>query len=80
MEKKTSLGTIPSFVDGSNPVTEIHSFATISDNSFAVGYHNGDIGPRELGILYFSDAFGSPVALFADAYLQNMRRMHLSHV
>ena len=49
-----------SFVDGSTPVTEIHSFATISDNSFAVGYHNGDIGPRELGILYFSDAFGSP--------------------
>ncbi|HBP7877110.1 TPA: peptidase S74, partial [Escherichia coli] len=58
--RKTSLGTIPSFVDGSTPVTEIHSFATISDNSFAVGYHNGDIGPRELGILYFSDAFGSP--------------------
>lgn len=29
---------------GSTPVTEIHSFATISDNSFAVGYH-GDIGP-----------------------------------
>ncbi|MGK3503265.1 endosialidase catalytic beta-propeller domain-containing protein, partial [Escherichia coli] len=23
-------------------------------------HHNGDIGPRELGILYFSDAFGSP--------------------
>ncbi|HAI6161596.1 TPA: peptidase S74, partial [Escherichia coli] len=44
--RKTSLGTIPSFVDGSTPVTEIHSFATISDNSFAVGYHNGDIGPR----------------------------------
>lgn len=58
--RKTSLGTIPSFVDGSTPVTEIHSFATISDNSFAVGYHNGDIDPRELGILYFSDAFGSP--------------------
>ena len=58
--RKTSLGTIPSFVDESTPVTEIHSFATISDNSFAVGYHNGDIGPRELGILYFSDAFGSP--------------------
>lgn len=58
--RKTSLGTIPSFVDGRTPVTEIHSFATISDNSFAVGYHNGDIGPRELGILYFSDAFGSP--------------------
>ncbi|BET44024.1 endosialidase catalytic beta-propeller domain-containing protein [Atlantibacter hermannii] len=55
--RKTSLGTIPT---NGVPVTETHSFATLSDNSFMIGYHNGDTSPRELGGLLFSDAFGSP--------------------
>lgn len=51
--RKTDLGLIPS-------VTEVHSFATIDNNGFVMGYHQGDVAPREVGLFYFPDAFNSP--------------------
>ncbi|AFU62742.1 tail fiber protein [Escherichia phage phAPEC8] len=43
-------------------VTETHSFTVIDDDNytFAVGYHNGDVSPRRLGILYFNNAYSDP--------------------
>lgn len=41
-------------------VTETHSFTALSGNSAAVGYHNGDVAPRRLGVLYFPDIYNSP--------------------
>lgn len=51
--RKTDLGLIPR-------VTEVHSFATIDNNGFVMGYHQGDVAPREVGLFYFPDAFNSP--------------------
>lgn len=51
--RKTSLGLIPS-------VTEVHSFTAIDNNSFVMGYHQGDVAPREVGIFYFPDPFNNP--------------------
>ena len=43
-------------------VTETHSFAVIDDTNYtiAVGYHNGDVSPRRLGVLYFSNVYDNP--------------------
>lgn len=51
--RKTDLGLIPR-------VTEVHSFATIDNNGFVMGYHQGDVAPREVGLFYFPDAFNNP--------------------
>lgn len=51
--RKTSLGLIPM-------VTEVHSFTAINNDSFMMGYHQGDVAPREVGMLYFPDAFNNP--------------------
>ena len=41
-------------------VTETHSFTALEGNAVAVGYHNGDVSPRRLGILYFPDVYNNP--------------------
>lgn len=51
--RKTNLGLIPM-------VTEVHSFTAINNDSFMMGYHQGDVAPREVGMLYFPDAFNNP--------------------
>lgn len=58
----TTLEGIAYSTDSSLCVTETHSFAVIDDDNyvFAVGYHNGDVSPRTLGILYFNDGYNNP--------------------
>lgn len=51
--RKTDLGLIPR-------VTEVHSFAAIDNNGFVMGYHQGDVAPREVGLFYFPNAFDNP--------------------
>lgn len=51
--RKTDLGLIPR-------VTEVHSFSAIDNNGFVMGYHQGDVAPREVGLFYFPNAFDNP--------------------